>query len=123
MKRKQQVYYLGYIPDSLADEAGIMGGSIFLDQGALNHIANEHKKEFAQMKISAIDFVTNVAEKYTEIRQGSDNSLLLILRMRPNRVLAIRLHCYPKLHFYEVSTAFPMGSGALTKSELIYTRK
>lgn len=122
MKRKQQVYYLGYIPDSLADEAGIMGGSIFVDNRALKHIGDTHRRELAQLGMSAMEFVSAVASGYTEIRQGSDNSILLIIRKRPNRVLAIRLHCLPVLHFYEVATAFPLTDDKIKNYGVIYKK-
>lgn len=122
MKRKQQVYYLGYIPDSLADEAGIMGGSIFVDNRALKHIGDTHRRELAQLGMSAMEFVSAVASGYTEIRQGSNNSILLVVRRRPNQVLAIRLHCLPVLHFYEVATSFPARSKELEGYELLYKK-
>lgn len=122
MKRKQQVYYLGYIPDSLADEAGIMGGSIFVDNGALKHIADTHRRELAQLGMSAMDFVSAVAAGYTEIRQGTDNSILLVVRQRPNRALAIRLHCFPVLHFYEVATAFPITDDKIKAYGTLYKK-
>lgn len=122
MKRKQQVYYLGYIPDSQADEAGIMGGSIFVDNGALKHIADTHRRELAQLGMSAMELVSAVASGYTEIRQGSDNSILLVVRKRPNQVLAIRLHCYPIMHFYEVATSFPARNEVLKDYELLYKK-
>ena len=122
MKRKQQVYYLGYISDTIAEETGIMNGSIFMDESALNHIANTHKREFSKMGVSAMDFVSLVASGYTEIRQGSGNSLLLVVRKHPNNVLAIRLHCYPILHFYTVATAFPVTDKELRHYTILYKK-
>lgn len=70
---------VGEITASVARAAGIEPGDIVLGSTALRHIEERHSKEIHTHRLTPLTTVQYVADNFNQIRQGSGNSLLLIV--------------------------------------------
>ncbi len=96
---------------------------VWISEKTTKHIAEKHRRELAQLGVSAMDYVSMIASRYNMILQGSGNSLLLVVyRGESNDVAAIDLNYSLKNEFWEVKTAEPRRCSTVLKSALIWGR-
>ena len=79
---------------------------IYLSSNYLKHIERRHKTELEKVGLSAIDFVKAVIKGYNQIREGSGDSILLVIfNGNLNHTAGIDL-CLSG-EYWEVKTAEP----------------
>ncbi len=83
---------VGRINMNVARKAHIKAGDIVMSPNYMDHIRKEHGEQLAKLGISAIDFISVIVKKFTQIRRGSDNSILLVVNtLGKSIVLALQL--------------------------------
>lgn len=95
---------------------------IYLSSNYQKHIERRHKKELEQMGLSAIDFVTTVVKGFNQIREGSGDSILLVIFNGDlNYTAGIDL-CLSCDH-WEVKTAEPRRREDIEKRKLLWEKQ
>jgi len=91
----------------------------------LQHIKLRHFEDLAAVGFDAETFVALVVTNFNQIREGSGNSLLLIIYNGIPKVTAIELTYVLNEHesFYEVKTATVMRKEKLRKKKLLWEKK
>ncbi|MCK9254582.1 MAG: hypothetical protein GX793_05965 [Bacteroidales bacterium] len=115
---------VGRLKLSVAKSIGVKCADIYISKNHVRHINKKHKKELEQLGINAVDFVKFIVTNFNQIRQGTNNSLLLVIyNERMAKVAAIDLnHSFKKI-FWEVKTAQPRYSNPLIKKKLLWQKK
>ncbi len=94
---------------------------IYLKPNYLKHIERRHKKELESLGLTAIDFVRMVAKQYNQIREGTGDSLLLVIfNGELNHTAGIDL-CLSG-NFWEVKTAEPRKTEDIIKRKLLWEK-
>lgn len=94
---------------------------VWISEKTTKHIAEKHRRELAQLGVSAMDYVSMIASRYNMILQGSGNSLLLVVyRGESNDVAAIDLNYSTKKGFWEVKTGQPRRYEEIVKRKKLW---
>jgi hypothetical protein len=94
---------------------------IYLTPNYLKHIERRHKTELEMVGLSAIDFVKAVVKGYNQIRQGSGDSILLVIFNGDlNYIAGINL-CLSG-DYWEVRTAEPRKTEDIKKRKLLWEK-
>ena len=114
---------IGRINQTRARKAHISAADILINQNHINHIAIKHKRELAELHISAWDYIAMIIAMYDEIRQNQGTSILLIKSNpdKANDTVTIELTLNIKYKFGEVRTAQPRSD--VSKNKLLWTQK
>jgi hypothetical protein len=95
---------------------------IYLTPNYLKHIERRHKTELTHLGVSAFDFVLKVINSYNQIRQGSGDSILLIVYDGDlNYTVGINL-CLSG-NYWEVKTAEPRKKEDILKRKLLWQKQ
>lgn len=87
----------------------------------LKHIERRHRTELEKVGLSAIDFVKAVAKGYNQIREGSGDSILLVIFNGDlNYTAGIDL-CLSS-DYWEVKTAEPRKTEDILKRKLLWEK-
>ncbi|MGN0186159.1 MAG: hypothetical protein ACI392_00215 [Paludibacteraceae bacterium] len=91
----------------------------------VRHIKLVHSKELDALGITVENYVRMIVEHYNEVREGTHNSILLIVRQTgrtTHDAAAIRLF-YDKPHdWWEIKTAEPRSTADLDKRKLLWKK-
>lgn len=114
---------VGKISKSVAKEAKIKHGDIYISKNYLRHIEINHHEELLKLGIASLTFVKAIIGNFNQIRKGTGNSYLLVIHEeRISKVAAIELNLSLD-EFWEVKTAAPRGTAALSRKELVWERE
>ena len=92
---------------------------IIVYESELVHIYNDHKKELSKIGMTAFDFVNFIIDNYNEIREGTKNSVLLVVRRENiSNYAALELFLAEK-EMYKIKTATPIKNAQLLKKKLL----
>lgn len=94
---------------------------IYLKPNYLKHVENRHKAELRKLGISALDFVNLVIKSYNQIREGSGDSILLVVFHGELHYVAGIDLCLSGDH-WEVKTAEPRSTEDIIKRELLWEK-
>ncbi len=117
---------VGEITASVARAAGIEPGDIVLGSTALRHIEEQHSTEIQTYGLTPLATVQYVADNFNQIRQGSGDSLLLIVvgfKGDMTLTAAIQINHSTKKGFWEVATAQPRRIKAIAKKKILYEKQ
>ena len=70
---------VGRLKMNIAKAAHLKSADIYVSENYIKHIENKHHVELTKIGFTAFDFVTHICDKYNQIREGSDDSYLLVL--------------------------------------------
>ena len=101
---------VGRINMTIARKAHIKAGDIVVHPHYIRHIELEHGEQLANLGITASDYIKVIIEKFSQIRKGSDNSILLVIKsFGKNKVLALQLTDLidDKNQVWEIHTSYP----------------
>jgi len=94
---------------------------IYLTSNYLKHIERRHKTELEKLGLTAVDFVITVVKNYNQIREGSNDSILLVIfNGELNYTAGIDL-CLSGEH-WEVKTAEPRKTIDIVKRKLLWKK-
>ena len=83
---------IGRINMTIARKARIKAGDIVVHPNYIRHVNLSHAKELEALGISAIDYISIIANNFNQIRKGTDGSILLVVKNnQKNDVLAAQL--------------------------------
>lgn len=83
---------VGRIKMTVAHKAKIKAGDIVVHPNYIRHIELAHAEELESLGISAVDYISIIANNFTQIRKGSGDSILLVVKNNhKNDVLALQL--------------------------------
>ena len=112
---------IGRLGQSIARQIHKKCANIYITNDHIVHISNVHKKELEQIGMSAFDYVKFVVDNYNQIRQGSADSLLLVVyNDKLSHTAAIALNYSIKDGFWEVKTAQPRRASEIKKKKLLW---
>lgn len=79
MKNENKHIKVGRLKMTAAQQINRKCANIYLTSNYLKHIERRNKTELEKSRLSAIDFVLTVVKGYDQIRQGSGDSILLVI--------------------------------------------
>ena len=113
---------VGRLKMNIAKAAHLKSADIYVSENYIKHIENKHHVELTKIGFTAFDFVTHICDKYNQIREGSDDSYLLVLyNEKLPYVASISLNYSLKNGFWEIKTAEPRRCSTIQKRALIWT--
>jgi len=118
---------VGRISYEIANDLHIEAGEIILcdgnDMWGRNHINFKHKQDLQNMGYdNTDDFVIEVVTNFNQIRQGSDNSLLLVKWNGLPKVVFIALNFDLQTNCYTVGSAGFFRKTYVEKKKLLWER-
>lgn len=112
---------IGRLKQPIAKKIGVRCADIYVDEKHILHIAERHKKELLTLGIDAESYIRTIVESFNQVRQGSGNSLLLVIfNDNLSHVAGIDLNYSVKKGFWEVKTAQPRRSSEITKKKVLW---
>lgn len=113
---------VGRLKMSVAKAAHLKCADIYVSENYLRHIWNRHNVELKRIGFTALDFVVHICDKFNQIREGNDNSYLLVLyNDKLPYVASISLNYSLKKGFWEIKTAEPRRCSTIQKRALRWT--
>lgn len=119
---------LGEISKSIEKQTKglIKSGDICINDYHIGHISKDHQKELNQIGIDPLGYVKYIVSNFTEIRDSSDNSFILVSPHNSEKlrnVAAISMEYVDDGEYWEICTAQPRSIKRLEKKELIWSKK
>ena len=112
---------VGRLRMSVAKKINRKCADIYLTPNYLKHIVNRHKKELDTLGLSPVDFVRAVVQQYNQIREGSGDSLLLVVfNGQLNNTAGIDLSLSGD--HWEVKTAEPRKTEDIIRRKLLWSK-
>ena len=104
---------VGRINMTTARKAHIKAGDVVFWSNQIEHIIGKHGEQLRNMGISPADYFSIVVNNFTQIRQGSDDSILLIINglggMHVALALRMKKEIDDKKAVWEIHTLFPIS--------------
>ena len=75
----QKQFKIGRLRFTIARKINRKCADIYLTPNYLKHIERRHKTELAKLGLSAFDFVITIVKGFNQIREGSGDSILLVI--------------------------------------------
>lgn len=120
-ERQKKPVKVGRLKMTVAKKIKRKCADIYLTPNYLKHIENRHRKELEALGISAVDFVRIVVQQYNQIREGTGDSILLVIfNGELNHTAGIDL-CLSGDH-WEVKTAEPRKTEDIIKRKLLWEK-
>ncbi|GHS91055.1 hypothetical protein AGMMS49957_17790 [Synergistales bacterium] len=120
---------LGFVDEETAKDAGIVAGEIHVNAGMIQHTeagSNEGGRHSEQIRKAgykdSLNMVLDVLENYTEIRQGSDDSVLLVKRAKGIKSPTVAVVLVKDEGNYRATTAWLVREDFLEKKKLLSAR-
>lgn len=119
---------LGEITKSIEKQTKglIKSGDICINDYHIGHISKDHQKELNQIGIDPLGYVKYIVSNFTEIRDSSDNSFILVSPHNSEKlrnVAAISMEYVDDGEYWEICTAQPRSIKRLEKRKLIWSKK
>ncbi len=119
---------LGEISKSIEKQTKglIKSGDICINDYHIGHISKDHLKELNQIGIDPLGYVKYIVSNFTEIRDSSDNSFILVSPHNSEKlrnVAAISMEYVDDGEYWEICTAQPRSIKRLEKKKLIWSKK
>lgn len=113
---------VGRLKMNVAKAAHLKCADIVVSQNYLKHIEKKHSTELKTLGIDSYSYVKLIVDNYNQIRQGSDDSVLLVVfRVGDlHDVAAIKLTYITSKDVWEVKTAQPRNSKDVLKRKLLW---
>lgn len=113
---------VGRLKMNVAKAAHLKSADIYVSENYLKHIEKKHKSELQTLGINAYSYVKLIVDNYNQIRQGSDDSVLLVIFREGNYhdVAAIKLTYISRKDIWEVKTAQPRNTKDVLKRKLLW---
>lgn len=86
---------------------------IIIYESELVHIKNKHNRELQKIGLTPFDFVKFICSNFNELREGSNNSILLVVhRQHTSNIAAIEVYKSMEMgkYVYKINTATPINS-------------
>lgn len=113
---------IGRLRFTIARKINRKCADIYLSSNYQKHIERRHKKELEQIGLSATDFVRTVAKGFNQIRDGTGNSILLVIFNDDlNYTAGIDLSLSGD--HWEVKTAEPRRREDIEKRKLLWEKQ
>lgn len=113
---------IGRLRFTIAKKINRKCADIYLSSNYQKHIERRHKKELEQIGLSAVDFVKTVAKGFNQIREGTGNSILLVIFNDDlNYTAGIDLSLSGD--HWEVKTAEPRRREDIEKRKLLWEKQ
>ena len=113
---------VGRLNYTVAKEAHLKCADIYVSENYLRHIQLQHGGELAALDIEPFDFVKLICDKFCEIRQGTGDSVLLLMyNDNLTYVASIALNYSLKDDFWEIKTAEPRRLRTIKNKALIWS--
>ena len=113
---------IGRLRFTIARKINRKCADIYLSSNYQQHIERRHKKELEQIGLSATDFVRTVAKGFNQIRDGTGNSILLVIFNDDlNYTAGIDLSLSGD--HWEVKTAEPRRREDIEKRKLLWEKQ
>lgn len=125
MNRKHSIetfHKIGRISWTVAKQAHIKAADIVISANYLRHIANIHEKELSSLGMDAEGYVQFIVTNYNSIRQGSDDSILLVVETQTklSHTAAIVLTYEKDKNYWQIKTAQPRMTIAVKKKKKLW---
>ena len=114
---------VGRLKAHIASAAHLQCADIYVSENQLLHIKNKHNAELEQLGLTAEVYVKTIIENYNEIREGSNNSILLVVfeeGCEEHNTAAISMNYSVDNGFWEVKTAQPRNTKNLLRKKKIW---
>ncbi len=114
---------VGRLKAPIAKYIGRNCADIYISHNHIRHIENKHQAELDLLGLDAIEYVRLIAQSFNQIRQGSDNSLLLVLYRETEKrhpIAAININYSMPEQIWEIKTAGARETSAVEKKELLW---
>ena len=122
MKINKPYIKVGRLKATIAREAHLKCADIYVSENYLKHIQLQHGEELEALGIAPIDFVKLICNNFNEIRQGSGDSVLLIINnSNLTYVAGIALNYSLEKDFWEIKTAEPRRLRTIKNKALIWS--
>lgn len=117
-------YKIGRLKQPIASAIHMRAADIYISRNQILHIANKHKKELDQLGIGALEYVKLIIADFNQIRKGTGDSILLVIRTQTNlhHTAAIDLNYCTNKGVWEVKTALPRKTEILEKKDLLWSK-
>ncbi len=116
---------VGRINMTIAKQAHIKAGDIVVHPNYIRHIELKHGEQLAQLGINATDFIKQITKQFCQIRKGSKDSILLVVKsIEKYIVLALQptdLIDDQKKTIWEIHTSYPADE--FTKNQVLLWQK
>ncbi len=113
---------VGRLKSTIARQAHLKCADIYVSENYLAHIQLQHGDELKSLGIAPFDFLKLISENFNEIRQGSGDSVLLVMYNKSlSYVAGIALNYSVKDGFWEVKTAEPRRLRTIQKKAQIWS--
>ncbi|MBR3711812.1 MAG: hypothetical protein IKM98_01285 [Bacteroidales bacterium] len=123
MKVNEPYIKVGRLKATIARKAHLKCADIYVSENQIRHITIRHKVELEQVGLSAEVYVKTIVENFTQIRQGSGESVLLVVYDDANEqhnTAAISLNYSLQKGFWEIKTAQPRRTEEILKKKKIW---
>lgn len=113
---------VGRLKMSVAKAAHLKCADIYVSENYLRHIEKKHYPELRSLGICALDYVNLIVKNFNQIRQGSDDSVLLVI-FNDNDLhdsAALKLIYISKENIWEVKTAQPRSTRDILKRKKLW---
>ena len=123
MKISKPYIKVGRLKATIAKEAHLKCADIYVSENQIKHICARHKTELEQLGLSVDMYIKSILENFNQIREGSDNSVLLVVFRDGNKhhnTAAISLNYSIEDEFWEIKTAQPRKTEDIIKRKKIW---
>ncbi len=114
---------VGRLKSTIAKAARLKCADIYISENQILHIKNKHSTELEQLGLTAEVYVKTIVENFNEIREGSNDSILLVVFEKDNEfhnTAALTLNYSVEDDFWEVKTAQPRNTKNVLKKRKIW---
>ncbi|MBQ2188541.1 MAG: hypothetical protein II401_08310 [Bacteroidales bacterium] len=118
---KDKSIKVGRLKLTIAKQIKRKCADIYLTPNYLKHIERRHKIELEKVGLSAVDFVSAVVNGYNQIREGSGDSILLVIFNSDLNYTAGIDMCLSG-EYWEVKTAEPRKTEDIIKRKLLWKK-
>ena len=122
MKIREPYIKVGRLKSTVAKKAHLKCADIYVSENYLKHIQIQHGGELKSLGIAPIDFVKLICDNFNEIRQGTGDSVLIIINNNNLAYVAgIALNYSLEKGFWEIKTAEPRRVKTIKNKALIWS--
>lgn len=115
--------WIGRLKMNIAKAIGKKSADIYINDEDVFHISL-HKKELEQVGMTGLEYVKYIYKNFNQVREGSDNSILLVVYNELSHIAALRLAAFGKGkdERWRVTTAQPRSKEKLKKNKILWKK-